>query len=209
MADKIFLITGFELAQHTTEKQLELVNLLTQAHESYPDADIASLLTYAKDWVATHDNTEENWDYAGDHTKSAYEPVATDFIPLPEEENLVDLEEEVNEIPVVEEEVVEETPSYELDEPVYELEPPVYEPVYELEPPVYEEEAVEEHATYEPKPLPPAPNFSTETDEVDEEDEDEVGVVPEEEDDYFANSPVVSRQRKWRGLLSEAGKLDR
>jgi hypothetical protein len=197
MAEKIYLITGKELAKHSTEKRVELLSVLQEAHTAYPDADLPSLLQYAQQWVESQNHVEENWDYNG--STSTVEVVNEPAVELIEEPVVNDYTyEEFNIEPDVE-------PAIELEvEPIVEEEP-VYEiPAYEE--PAYEEVAVEETTeVFEPQPLPPVPSSSEKTDETPVEESEET----DEDEDYFANQTVVSRQRKWRNLLSEAGKLDR
>jgi hypothetical protein len=211
MAEKIFLITDVELAEHTKEKQLELVAALQQIHAAYPDADGASLISYALQLASTQNAETEDWDYI---KGAAFDPI-NNILP---EVNEAEVEEWLHNevVPVYENAITEDTVT-EDEEQVDFVDYDV-----EAEETTSEETVdapVQEH--YEPQPLPPVPSETHVIENIiedDEEEADEDEVVVEEpakdedhnqDEDYFANPTTVSRQRKWRGLLSEAGKLDR
>lgn len=189
MPTKTFIITGEELAGHAAQKQEVVLQLLERAHAENPNVDLASLLEYARQYVASGPS-EEVWDYSIKHGSPVIEldPSFTDIafeteLPAP------DL--------AVEEE---------------------YSPEYAYEEPSVEEEWVEEPATeevvsYEPQPLPEAPTVAVEVPVVEEteEAEEDATVDPDETapSTFGGELPIVSRQKKWLGLFNEAGKLDK
>jgi hypothetical protein len=202
MAEKIFLITDVELAEHTKEKQLELVAALQQIHAAYPDADGASLISYALQLASTQNAETEDWDYI---KGAAFDPI-NNILP---EVNEAEVEEWLhNEVVPVYETAVATEKEEEVNFVAYDVEAEEATSEETVDAPV--------QAHYEPQPLPPVPSETHVVENVIEDDEDEVEVEEPvknedegQDEDYFANPTTVSRQRKWRGLLSEAGKLDR
>lgn len=253
MAEKIYLVTGKELAAHTSEKQEEILSLFERVVEAYPDATIEQVIASVRDWVTTETAENIEWDYktgkaaileipsleetkeepvtveeptenpteeyqnfdlevpVGEDDSEEVDYTEVEFLNGSELETYDVYEDEEETEPVYEEPVLEEAGTEEtVEEAVYEepvleevgTEETVEEPVYEE--PVLEEEAAEEslEEQYQDK--------DADLDEEEDEDAEETDGAYDE-DQLFANQnpTVISRQRRYRGLLAEAAKLDR
>lgn len=222
MAEKIYLITGKELATHTKEKQEEIVSLFERVVQAYPEATLEQVIASVREWVASENEDEINWDYKAGKSTTLETPVEEEH-QEPEQvteelgqnvteeyENFdleVALEDEETEIDYADVNFLngEELETYDVytnengdDE---ESEDPVYEETVEetvYEEPVLEEENLEDSHAYE-----------TEDEDIDEDEEEPAPSYNEEQLFADQNPTVISRQRKYRGLLAEAAKLDR
>lgn len=189
MVDETYIVSGLELNQFGNTKKAEVVGVLKQLLVEYPNVQASELLEYAETNLINTEGVVE-WDYNvggevihyyEDLEQVTQEPVEAVSDPAPGEY------EQTSEEPVVEEE----------------LEPYVNNSVEEEltgDETDFEDTFIEED-TVAPY-VEPTPELEPEPEVV---EEPEILV----EEDFFANqNPVISRQRKWRGLLKEAGKLD-
>ena len=233
MAEKIYLITGKELATHTKAKQEEIVSLFERVVQAYPEATLDQVVASVREWVASENENEINWDYKAGKATTLETPVEekvqeeTVFEEEPtqnvteEYENFdleVALEDEETELDYADVNFLngEELETYdvytnengeeeETEEPVYE------EPVYEenVEETVYEEPVLEEETAEETTEESPVYETAETEDEDAEEDDEPTDSYNEEQLFANQNPTVISRQRRYRGLLAEAAKLDR
>lgn len=139
MTEKVYLITGAELAAHSKEKILLALDWAETNAQAHPDVAFPELLQYLRDNVDSVIAGEEEWSYGA--------TVESDL-------NVVELEETQQEEPVAEEELASTIDEYNYDdnETVGEAELDVYsydEEETEDSPVAVEEEPVEEEA-YEP-----------------------------------------------------------
>lgn len=232
MAEKIYLITGKELATHTKEKQEEIVSLFERVVQAYPEATLEQVIASVREWVASENEDEINWDYKAGKSTTLETPVEEeDQEPeqvteepgqnvTEEYENFnleVALEDEDTEIDYADVNFLngEELETYDVytnengddeesEEPVYE------EPVYQesVEETVYEEPVLEEETEAE-ETFEDSPVYETEDEDIEEDEEELTDSYNEEQLFANQNPTVISRQRKYRGLLAEAAKLDR
>lgn len=209
MSTKIFLVTGEELAEHSQRSKDLIFEMFTVAHATYPELTVPQIIEYTQNWAASLSEAEEDWDYV---------PGLLDSIAAQTAEESVEVVEVVAE---------DEEASY--DEPVE-----VIEVVAEDEEEPYEiilDEEVDDDLEYAPEFLVDEEEPSTEAQTAEDEnvatfnvggytvvqqveDEEEPEEVEEEDNataDFFnPDAPaVISRQKRYKGLLSEAGKLDR
>lgn len=232
MAEKIYLVTGKELAAHTSEKQEEILSLFERVVEAYPDATIEQVIASVRDWVATETAENIEWDYKTGKAAVLEIPTLEEIKeePVTVEEPTENLTEEYQnfdlEVPVGEDDSEEvdyaeveflngsELETYDVYEDEEETEPVYEEPVLEevgteetVEEPVYEEPVLEEEAAEESL----EEQYQDEDADLDEDEDAEENDGAYDEDQLFANQnpTVISRQRRYRGLLAEAAKLDR
>lgn len=216
MSTKIFLVTSQELAEHSQKSKDLIFEMFTVAHSTYPELTVPQIIEYTQNWAASVAESEEEWDYVPGLLDAMANDLAADEEPEtePEEEIVLVLDEDdyvaddynldvTDEVATADDEEQEDVPLL-------------------LEAPEEQEEFTPEDDYDTPfevdaEPALAADNVATfnvggytvvqqvEEEEAEEEEEDDATA-----DFYNQDAPaVISRQKRYKGLLSEAGKLDR
>lgn len=231
--EKVFLITGKELASHTHESQATVFDMIKLAHETYPELTVEELIEYTENWAESLKEKEEEFVYSTALAElMVQEPglldeTLEDVLEEADETSdslIIDVEESETEYEALNVEDSDTDDDYDYVDDVSgndevadtDTDTDTLDTTSEEEEELFilddddddDDEYSPEYLNDDDEDLVPEDVSLVEEPEPEPEPEPLVLEDPEPEPDFFTSEPTITRQKRYTGLLNEAGKLD-